>query len=341
MATIKDVAAKAGVSTATVSHVVNSSRAVSPETKKKVTAAIKALKYRPDGVARSLRVNQTGTIAVLISDVTNPFFADFVRGVEDTAHQRGERYNLLLCNTEENTAREQRAIDLVLERRIDGIVMAPAGGNVAMLAELAENGLPLVFGDRKLKGVSVDTVVVDNVAAAGELTRHLIALGHKRIGLLEADLASSAIHERAAGFREALAEAGLELDPRHVAKSFSSIAAAEEAGKALLDASPRPDAIFCTNNFMTLGMMQAVIDRGLACPEDIAVTGFDDFPWAAAFRPRLTVVAQPAYEIGRETATLLFDRISGRRTGAPVQIVLGAKLIVRDSCGAQLPSKGR
>lgn len=340
MATIKDVAAKAGVSTATVSHVVNSSRAVSPETKKKVTAAIKALKYRPDGVARSLRVNQTGTIAVLVSDVTNPFFADFVRGVGDTAHQRGERYNLLLCNTEENTAREQRAIDLVLERRIDGIVMAPVGGNAAMLAELAENGLPLVFGDRKLKGVSVDTVVVDNVAAAGELTRHLIALGHKRIGLLEADLASSAIHERAAGFREALAEAGLELDPRHVAKSFSSIAAAEEAGKALLDAAPRPDAIFCTNNFMTLGMMQAVIDRGLACPEDIAVTGFDDFPWAAAFRPRLTVVAQPAYEIGRETATLLFDRISGRRTGAPIQMVLNATLIVRDSCGANLPRKG-
>jgi LacI family transcriptional regulator len=340
MATIKDVAAKAGVSTATVSHVVNNSRAVSPETKKKVTAAIKALKYRPDGVARSLRVNQTGTIAVLISDVTNPFFADFVRGVEDTAHQRGERYNLLLCNTEENTAREQRAIDLVLERRIDGIVMAPAGGNVAMLAELVENGLPLVFGDRKLKGVSVDTVVVDNVASAGELTRHLISLGHTRIGLLEADLASSAIHERAAGFREALAEAGLELDPRHVAKSPSNIAAAEEAGKALLDASPRPDAIFCTNNFMTLGMMQAVIDRGLACPEDIAVAGFDDFPWAAAFRPRLTVVAQPAYEIGRETATLLFDRISGRRTGAPIQMVLNAKLIVRDSCGAGLKRRG-
>lgn len=339
MATIKDVAARAGVSTATVSHVVNGSRAVSAETKKKVKAAIKALKYRPDGIARSLRVAQTGTIAVLIADVTNPFFADFVRGVEDTAHQRGERYNLLLCNTEENTAREQRAIDLVLERRIDGMVMAPAGGNEAMLADLADSGLPLVFGDRKLKGVSADTVVADNYAAAGELTRHLISLGHKRIGLLEADLASSAIHERVAGFRDALAKARLKLDPVHIVKSASNIAAADVAGAALLEPGRRPDAVFCTNNFMTLGMMQALIEKGLRCPEDMAVVGFDDFPWAAAFRPRLTVVAQPAYEIGREAATLLFDRISGRRTGAPIQMVLNATLIVRDSCGAGLKRK--
>jgi LacI family transcriptional regulator len=138
-----------------------------------------------------------------------------------------------------------------------------------------------------------------------------------------------------------LSQAGLKLDPRHVVKAPSNIPAAEIAGKALLDVSPRPDAVFCTNNFMTLGMMQAVIDRGLRCPEDIAVAGFDDFPWAAAFRPRLTVMAQPAYEIGREAATLLFDRISGRRTGAPVQMVLNTRLIVRDSCGANLPRKAR
>jgi LacI family transcriptional regulator len=328
------------VSTATVSHVVNGSRAVSAETQKKVKAAIKALKYRPDGIARSLRVAQTGTIAVLISDVTNPFFADFVRGVEDMAHQRGERYNLLLCNTEENATRERRALDLVLERRIDGIIIAPAGGNEEMLADLAESGLPLVFGDRKLRGVPADTVVADNVAAAAELTRHLIFLGHKRIGLLQADLDSSAIRERVTGFCETLARSGLKLDPGHVARSPSGIPAAEAAGKVLLAVSPRPDAVFCTNNFMTLGLMQAVIDRGLRCPEDIAIAGFDDFPWAAAFRPRLTAVAQPAYEIGQEAATLLFDRISGRRTGAPVRVVLNAKLIVRDSCGANLPRRG-
>ncbi len=339
MATIKDVAAKAGVSTATVSHVINESRAVSPEAKKKVRAAIKALKYRPDGIARSLRVSHTGTIAVLIADVTNPFFADFVRGVEDTAHKRGGRYNLLLCNTEENTAREQKALDLVLERRIDGIVMAPAGNNEGLLQELAESGLPIVFGDRKLKGVTADTVVADNFAAAAELTSHLIALGHKRLGLLEADLESSAIHERVDGFRDALARAGLELDPAHVVKSPSNIVAAETAGLTMLGVDPKPDAVFCTNNFMTLGMMQALNSKGLRCPEDVAVVGFDDFAWASAFRPRLTVVAQPAYEIGREAATLLFDRISGRRTGAPVQMVLNARLIVRDSCGAGLLRK--
>jgi LacI family transcriptional regulator len=336
MTTIRDVAARARVSTATVSHVVNNSRAVSLETKRKVKAAIKELKYRPHGIARSLRVSQTGTIAVLISDVTNPFFADFVRGVEATAHQQSERYNLLLCNTEESATREARSLDMVLERRIDGIVMAPAGGNEAMLADLAESGLPIVFGDRTLKGVRLDTVVVDNVTAAHALTKHLVSLGHRRIGLLEADLASSAIHERSAGFREALAQAGLKVDTQHVVRSASNIVAAEATAKRLIISPRRPDAVFCTNNFMTLGMVQALLNHGLKCPEDMAVAGFDDFPWAAAFQPRLTVMAQPAYEIGREAATLLFDRISGRRTGAPVQMMLKARLIVRDSCGANL-----
>ncbi|MFC5586830.1 LacI family DNA-binding transcriptional regulator [Nitratireductor kimnyeongensis] len=338
MAKIKDVAAKAGVSTATVSHVINGSRTVSPATTKKVRAAIKALKYRPHGIARSLRVAQTGTIAVLISDISNPFFADFVRGVEDAAHQSGERYHLLLCNTEESTERERRALDLVLERRIDGIIMAPAGGNEEILIDLAESGMPLIFGDRELKGVPADTVVADNVAAAAELTRHLISLGHERIALLEADLNASAIDERTAGFRQALAKAGLKLDPRHVGRSPSNVVDAEAAGKALLGTEPRPDAVFCTNNFMTLGMMQAVMSAGLRCPQDIAVVGFDDFPWAAAFSPRLTVVAQPAHEIGREAAALLFDRLSGRRTGDPVQLTLATRLIVRDSCGAGLKS---
>ena len=334
MATIKDVAAKAGVSTATVSHVINESRTVSPETKKKVRQAIKLLKYRPDGIARSLRVSQTGTIAVLIADVANPFFADFVRGVEDTAHQRGERYNLLLCNTEENPERERRALDLVLERRIDGIVMAPTGGNEAMLADLVESGLPLVFGDRRLKGVAADAVLTNNLEAAGELARHLLALGHRRIGILNADLASSAIHERIEGFRATMASAGSPVDPAHIVTSASNIPAALRGGMALLDIEPRLDAVFCTNNFMTLGMMQALMERGLRCPADIAVVGFDDFPWATAFSPRLTVVAQPAYEIGREAATLLFDRISGRRSGPAVQMVLNDRLLVRDSCGA-------
>jgi LacI family transcriptional regulator len=336
MVTIKDVALKAGVSTATVSHVVNESRAVTPETRKKVRQAIKELKYRPDGVARSLRVSQTGTIAVLIADVTNPFFAEFVRGVEDAAHQRDERYNLLLCNTEENTSLERRAVDLVLERRIDGIVIAPTGGNEAMIRELVEEGLPIVFGDRVLKGVVADSVVSNNYEAAAELTRHLINLGHRRIGLFEANLAASAIHDRIAGFGTEMAKAGLPIDPSLIVNSPSNIPAAVLAGRKLLDLDRRPDAVFCTNNFMTLGMIQAMLEGGLQCPEDMAVVGFDDFPWAAAFRPRLTVISQPAYEIGREAAMLLFDRISGRRSGPTVQMVLNATLIVRDSCGVNL-----
>jgi LacI family transcriptional regulator len=336
MATIKDVAFRAGVSTATVSHVVNDSRSVTLETRKKVNRAIKDLKYRPDGVARSLRVNQTGTIAVLISDVTNPYFAEFVRGVEDAAHQRDERYNLLLCNTEENAEREARALDLVLERRIDGIVIAPAGGNESMLGDLVSEGLPIVFGDRVPNKVVSDSVVSNNYDAALALTRHLIGLGYRRIGLLKANLTASAIHERIAGFGDAMAQAGLTIDPSLVSDAASTVAAAVSGGSRLLDMDRKPEAVLCTNNFMTLGMVQALHEHGLECPRDLAIVGFDDFPWAAAFRPRLTVISQPAYEIGRESALLLLDRISGRRTGPTVQMVLNSTLIVRDSCGANL-----
>lgn len=334
MATIKDVAAKAGVSTATVSHVINGSRTVTLKTRNKVKAAIAELKYRPDGIARSLRVSQTGTVAALIPDITNPFFAEFVRGVQDFVDNSGERYNVLLCNTEESPARERRALDLVTERRIDGMIIAPTGDNEEMLADFVESGFPLVLGDRKLEGNPFDTVVIDNRAAGAQMAKHLLSLGHRRFGVLQAALASSAIDERVEGFAAALKETGVELDSALVVRCPSTIADGETAGLALLDAAPRPEAIFCTNNFMTLGMIQAVATRNLDCPEDIAVVGVDDFPWAAAFRPRLTVMSQPAYEIGREAAGMLFDRISGRRTGEPVQVTLAAKLIVRESCGA-------
>lgn len=334
MTTIKDVAHRAGVSVATVSHVMNNSRAVSAEARIKVQAAIVELKYRRDGIARSLRVSQTGTVALMISDITNPFFADMVRGIEDCVHTRGKAFNILLCNTEENDERERRALDMVLEKRIDGIIIVPTGGNAGLLQDLVDGGLPVVLADRHLSGLQADAVVVDNRAASFAITDHLIRLGHKKIGALSANLDANSISDRVAGYRDALAAANLPSDSRLVVGSHSSIDAAVVAGFNLLDLRPAPTALFGTNNFMTLGLVRAVLERGLRCPDDVSIVGFDDFPWAASFQPRLTVVEQPSFAIGQEAAGLLLDRISRKRSGPSVTVTLRTQLIVRDSSRA-------
>ncbi len=333
MATIRDVAQRAQVSVATVSHVINDSRYVSPETKERVQSAIAELNYRRDGIARSLRRSETGTIGVIISDITNPFFADLVKGIEDVTHNLEQRLNLILCNTEEDVEKERLYLDVLLEKRVDGLILAPAGGNETYLASLAERSFPLVFVDRILTSVSADSLVVDNFAASKGLTRHLLERGHQRLAVLEAMLHASPIAERIDGCKQALAEAGLDLPDEFVFKSASDIDAAHAAGRRILDLNPLPDAVLCTNNFMTLGMMRALNERGLSCPDNIALAGFDDFPWADSFRPRITAVAQPAFEMGRKAVELLWDRMKKRRTSAAETFVLSTSLLIRESSG--------
>jgi LacI family transcriptional regulator len=334
MTTIRDVARAAGASTATVSHVLNGSRFVSLETKTRVEVAIRALAYRPHGVARSLRRSQTGTIGVMISDITNPFFADLVLGVEDMVHRDAGSYNFILCNTLESREKERTYFDVLSQKRVDGLILASAGGNDEAVRDMIARGLPLVCVDRELEGVKADTIVVDNRAAAQTVVRHLLAVGHRRIAALRARLDASSIDDRMRGYRDALAEAGLASRPGDVAESASDVDDGCLVTIGLLSAAERPDAIFCTNNFMTLGAMRAIAEMGLRCPTDIAVAGIDDLPWTAGLRPRLTVIAQPGRAMGREAARLLLDRIAKRRTDPPVRWVLPTELHVRESCGA-------
>jgi LacI family transcriptional regulator len=268
-----------------------------------------------------------------VSDITNPFFADLVRGIEAEAGRQQTTHNIILCDTEENAELERRTLDLVLEKRIDGIVMVPTGGNEAYLADLAQGDVPVVFADRSISGVDVDSVVVNNRETSTRLANHLLSLGHKRIGVLRARLNASAIAERLEGFLAAVDASGATRHPELIVEAPSTIEDAAKVASTLLSLDDRPTAIFCTNNFMTLGAMQAVIEHGLSCPDDVAIVGFDDFPWATAFSPRLTVVAQPARAMGEEAARLLFDRIAARRGGPPIGVVLSATMIVRDSCG--------
>ena len=330
MTTIRDVAKAAGASTATVSHVLNQSRFVAPETKERVETAIRELNYHPHEVARSLRRSRTGTIGVMISDIANPFFADLVLGVEDVVHRDAGRYNFILCNTEESFDKERMYLDVLSQKRVDGLIIAPAGGNADVIRKLISDGLPVVCVDRELEGVNSDTIVVDNREAARTLTRHLVTMGRRRIAILQAQLTANSIDERVEGWRDALAEAGLEWNAAFVAVSNSNIDSACAAAYDLLAKRPRPDAIFCTNNFMTLGAVRAVAELGLSCPDDVAIAGVDDLPWTAGFRPRLTAVAQPARMMGREAASLLLDRIAKRRTDGPARVVLPTELHIRE-----------
>ena len=209
MTTILDVAKAARASTATVSHVLIGSRFVAAETRKRVEDAIRALNYRPYGIARSLRRSRTGTIGVMVSDISNPFFADLVLGVEDVVHRDADGYNFILCNTEENREKECMYFDVLSQKRIDGLILAPAGGNDDVIKDLMAEGLALVCVDREIEGVLADTIVVDNRAAALTLVRHLVAIGHRRIAVLRARLNANSIDERVNGYVDALAEANL------------------------------------------------------------------------------------------------------------------------------------
>lgn len=334
MVTIRDVAARAQVSVATVSHVMNESRFVSPETKERVQAAMLALNYRRDGIARSLRRNRTGTIGVIISDISNPFFSGLVKGIEAKVNAQAERLDIILCNTDEDAAKERHYVDVLLEKRVDGIIMAPSGeGHEEVLRRLVETGFPLVFVDRSLASVEADRVMVDNRAASTKLVHHLIDRGHRRIAVLQATLHADSIAQRVAGYREAIEAAGIGFDPNLIVAAASDIDAAERAGQTILDLEPRPEAVFCTNNFMTLGLMRALNARGLRTPRDLAIAGFDDFQWADSFRPRITAVAQPSREMGVVAATLLLDRITRTHTGPAVEHCLQTELVIRESSG--------
>ncbi len=328
--TIRDVAELAGVSPTTVSHVINKSRFVSPDTKARVFEAMRELSYQPNAIARSLRMKTSNTIGLIISDISNPFFTNLVRGVEDVANSRGK--NLILCNTDEKTDKEEMYLRILRQKQVDGIIMAPTSGSSKFLQQLLESGFPLVFIDRLLDGIDVPTVTVNNGEASCDAVRHLTGLGHTAIGIVTGMRGISSTAERMKGYERALSESGIAVDEQLVVEGRSRVEGGYDATVRLLGLKPRPTAIFATNNLMTIGVMRAVRDCGLRCPEDISVVGFDDFDWASAFHPFLTTVAQPVYEIGTTAVELLFKRMGAKRIQVdPERVVLKAKLVVRES----------
>lgn len=327
--TMKDVAKRAGVSATTVSHVINKTRFVSKDVKARVLRAMEELSYQPNAIARSLKTRATQTIGLIISDIANPFFTGLVRGVEDVANSKG--YNLILCNTDEKPEKERMYIHVLMQKQVDGIIMTPTGGNREYIAGLVKKGFPLVFVDRYLEDVEAPAVLVDNEEGACQAVEHLIMLGHTRIAIITG-LRRTTIVDRLKGYERALEKHGLVIDLGLIKAGSSSVDGGFEATLELLALDPRPTAIFPTNNLMTIGAMRALQSRGIRCPEDIAVVGFDDFEWASAFRPFFTTVSQPVYDEGKTAAEVLIAQMKGRKVAAG-RTVLKSTLNVRESCG--------
>ncbi len=329
MATIQDVAKQAAVSIATVSRVVNGSAAVSPVVAERVRAAVEALRYQPSRAARALRTNRSAIIGLLISDIQNPFFSTLIRGVEDVAQRNG--YSLILCNSDENPRKERHYVAVLCAEQVAGAIVVPTRERQHAMQIFEDHQIPVVAVDRRIAHHHIDAVLVDNVRGAREAVEHLIANGYRRIGLITGPPTTTTGGERRDGYRQALQAACIPFDP--ALERYGSFK--EESGTLLagelVDLVPPIDALFITNNLLTLGALEALHARGLRVPDDIAAVGFDEMPWAALSAVSLTTVTQPVYDLGSTAATRLFQRLHHPGASARQEIVLTPTLRVRDS----------
>ena len=333
-ATMKDVAAHAAVSVATVSAVLNGNKYVSSGLTQRVRESIKQLGYERNSLAQGLKMQTSHAIGLIISDITNPFFTSVVRGVEDVANTRN--FSLILGNTDEDLKKEKSYIRLLESKRADGLIVAVTAGSHEYLHAWPAQHLPLVSIDRSLFALGIDSVLVDNVAGACKAVEHLIKLGHRRIGVVTGIPGITTTEERLTGYKQALEAHGIPFDPTLVAVADSRVEGGRFGTLQLLtQGTTRPTAFFVMNGLMVIGALQAITKVGLRCPQDIALVGFDDFEWAAVMHPRLTTVRQPTYEIGRRAAQLLFERLE-KRDSVPQEVRLLPQLIIRESCGASL-----
>jgi len=333
LATMREVAEKAAVSITTVSHVLNGTRFVSSELAQRVRQAITQLDYEPDQRARGLRKGLSETVAVVVSDIVNPFFPGVVRGAEDCARERN--YSLILCNTDEDPDREDLSVSVMLERRVDGFLIAPSSSAGNALRRLRGRNTPFVAVDRPFNDFGVDQVYSDNIDGAREATEYLIHLGHQRIGIIVEMERIATFRDRILGWREAHEAAGLSCDENLIWEAGLKSEGSFEATRHLIEQDNPATAIFATNNLMVLGVLNYLWETGRTCPEDVSVMGFDDPEWARLWNPALTVVAQDKYRMGYTAMNLLLNRIVTGDSKRE-QIVLPCELKVRRSCCAPM-----
>ncbi len=331
MVNIKDVAETAGVSIATVSRVLADKPHVRTKVREHVLAVVKELNYRPNRVARSLRAQKSNVIGLIVSDIQNPFFTLISRAVEDAAYERG--MSIFLCNTDEDPGKEAIYLKLMRDERVSGIILSPTQKTSNDFLEITNSHLPVVVIDRRVDGVEIDSVQIDNVDAAYKLVDHLIGHGYQRIGALFG-MGSTTGRERREGYLKALEDNGIKPSSELVLFVEAREAEGYNGTRELLKLSESPDAIFTSNGLLSAGAFRALRESSLKMPEEIAFATFDETPWSTLVDPPFTVIEQPTYEIGNTAVELLVKRIEDP-TRSTRAVTLKSKLIVRQSCGCQ------
>jgi LacI family transcriptional regulator len=334
MVNIRDVAKRAGVSAITVSRAMNNSGAVNPVTRERINKAIEELHYVPNTLARSFRSKQSCLLALVLPDITNPFWTTIARGIEDTASQNG--FQVIFCNTDESPEKEADQLSVLLQRRVDGIIIAPTVNDKNQYLMLKRHAVPCVLLDRRVDGFKCDVVASAGREGAKNMTLHLLRLGYRRIAIVAGPPTNSTAQERVEGYCQALQENQIPIDPTLIARDTYRQNSGYESLKQLLSQERRPEAIFAGTNFIAVRTLHAIRELGLEIPKDVALAGFDDIPQGTLISPALTVVTQPAYEMGVAAAESLISRLSGKYRGKPRDIVFDTSVIIRESCGQVL-----
>lgn len=336
--TIKDVAQKAGVGQATAARALGGYGRINPATRKRVLVAAEQLGYQANALARSMVTRSTQTLGLVVTDIENAFFAHIARAVADIAHQH--HYSVILMNTDENLRLEREAVHVLAAKQVDGLIVVPAThSDDAHLVQLLRRHVPVVLLDRSMDRMRADTIMIDNERAAQRAIHYLIELGHQRIGIVTTESTIDTIISRTAGYRRALAEAGLSVRDEWIRACEYKEATVRREIETLLDLPPdiRPTAILATDSFITMWVFRMLRERGLRLPEQMSLIGFDDADWMTMVRPNITVIDQPVYELGRAAAEQLIKRIE-REEEPPRRIFLETTLIERESCGPWRPS---
>ena len=331
MANIKQIAAIAGVSTATVSHVINQSAKVSPRLRERVLKAVKDLNYIPSSLPRTLKTRVSKSIGIVITDIINPFCGAVVRGAEDVLAREG--YTLLVGNSDGDCRKEENYYRTFVSKRVDGLALitCPTHYPPSYLSRHNMEEIPVVLINRDYPSVWADVILADGQEGSFEAVTHLLKLGHRRVGIITGPVTHVGSHQRLLGYKRALLEHGLRVENELIREARFDVKSGYEQAKVLLSLSERPTALFVCNAPMSMAALRAIMDCGLSCPEDVGLVSFDDMEWFTLTRPEISAVAQPSYGLGAIAAGTLLKRISGQLTTPPERTVLKTKLIIRES----------
>lgn len=331
--TMEEVAKRAGVSKTTVSRIINNNyEHVNIATKEKVMKIIQELNYRPNAVAKSLKQMKTNVIGIVLSNLLNPFWSQVLKGVEDTCRSHG--YNLMICNSNDESKLEEEHIEGLRMKQVDGIIVNPTMKNRGLFHSLVENQFPIIAINRKVENVPIDTIVVDNIKGAFLAVDHLIKNGKKSVVTVvyPPDGISPRL-ERIEGYKQALLHNGLIVDELNIRIVDEEKGIAKEEIKKLLSQINRPDAIFSTNNMMTLEILEGIKELGLSIPNDVSLVGYDETVWSQHLNPPLTTVSQPSYQMGGMAAKRLIELLHSKKKEESQMKSLEPTLIIRESCG--------